>query len=117
MSITAVQEFLSKVAEDQALQSELAQALEADNDRQAVTDLANAKGYEFTAEELWAETQRRQAEFEQRRQVGELSDEDLEEVAGGATPAIASAVTLVTALTSALAMPTILEETGNPIKW
>jgi hypothetical protein len=41
MSIAAVQEFLSKVAEDQALQSELAQVLEAENDRQAVTDLAN----------------------------------------------------------------------------
>jgi hypothetical protein len=40
MTITAVQEFLSKVAEDQALQSELAQVLEAENDRQAVTDLA-----------------------------------------------------------------------------
>jgi predicted ribosomally synthesized peptide with nif11-like leader len=117
MTIAAVQEFLSKVAEDQALQSELAQVLEAENDRQAVTDLASSKGYEFTPEELWAEIQRRQAEFERRKQAGELSDEDLEEVAGGATPAIASAVTLVTAITSALAMPTILEETGNPIKW
>lgn len=117
MSAIAVQDFLTQVSEDQTLQGELAQALEAENDRQAVTELAKSKGYEFTSEELWAEIQQRQADFEQRRQAGELSDEELEEVAGGGTPGVASAVTLVTALTSVLAMPAILKETGNPIKW
>jgi hypothetical protein len=42
MSTTAVQDFLTKVSEDQALQGELAKALESDNDRQAVTALANS---------------------------------------------------------------------------
>ena len=51
MTTTAVQDFLTKVGEDQALQGELAKALEADNDREAVTALAQAKGYEFTSEE------------------------------------------------------------------
>ena len=51
MTTTAVQDFLTKVSEDQALQGELAKALEADNDREAVTALAQAKGYEFTSEE------------------------------------------------------------------
>jgi hypothetical protein len=41
-----VQEFLTKVEEDQALQTQLAQALESDNDREAVTGLAKSKGYE-----------------------------------------------------------------------
>ena len=86
MSATAVQGFLGKIAEDESLQSELAKAMEADDDRAAVTELAKSKGYEFTSEELWAEIQARQAELEQRQAAGELSDEELEAVAGGGTP-------------------------------
>ena len=90
MTVTAVQEFLTKVGEDEALQGELATALDAENDRQAVTELADSKGYDFTPEELWAEVQKRQAEAPEG--AGELSDEDLEAVAGGATPALAVGV-------------------------
>ena len=83
MTISAVQEFLDKVAEDEALQAELSQALEAENDRQAVTELAQSKGYEFSPEELWAEVQKRQAEAQQSQESEELSDRELEAVAGG----------------------------------
>jgi predicted ribosomally synthesized peptide with nif11-like leader len=83
MSDTKVEEFLKKVEEDQALQSELAKALESENDREAVTALANSKGYDFSSEELWAGIQKRQAEFEQKEGAGELSEEELEAVAGG----------------------------------
>ena len=83
MSATAVQEFLSKVAEESALQTDLAKALEAENDRQAVADLAKSKGYDFSPEELAAEVEKRQQEFAQRREAGALSDEELEAVAGG----------------------------------
>ena len=84
MTISAVQEFLTKVGEDQSLQAELTQALEGGNERQAVTKLGQSKGYEFSSEELMAEIQKRQAAAEQADQ---LSDDDLEEVAGGVTPA------------------------------
>lgn len=84
MTTTAVQEFLTKVGEDEALQKELATALDAENDRQAVTELAESKGYDFTPEELWAEVQKRQVEAEEKQEGdGELSDEELEAVAGG----------------------------------
>lgn len=59
MSIAAVEAFLDKVQTDEELQKELATALEAENDRQAVTDLANSKNYEFTPDELWAEIQKK----------------------------------------------------------
>jgi predicted ribosomally synthesized peptide with nif11-like leader len=89
MSNQKVEEFLTKVGEDSSLQTELSHALEADNDRQAVTDLAKSKGYEFSSDELWAEVQKRQAEFSTKQTAGELSESDLETVAGGMTPAIA----------------------------
>jgi predicted ribosomally synthesized peptide with nif11-like leader len=81
-----VQEFFNQIEEDQALQTELAKALESDNDREAVTALAQSKGYEFSSDELWAEIQKRQADFTSREAAGELSDAELEAVAGGATP-------------------------------
>ena len=92
MSVNKVEEFLTQIAEDEALQAELVKALEAENDREAVTELANSKGYDFSSEELWAEIQKRQAEFEQKQTAGELSDEELEAVAGGATPTVAITV-------------------------
>lgn len=103
MTTTAVNKFLTKVQTDEALQQELAKALEAENDRQAVTDLADSKGYDFTPEELWAEVQKRQAEAEEKQAEGELSDEELEAVAGGGTPV---AVTLIT-----------IAEAVSRIKW
>ncbi|GCL37701.1 MAG: Nif11-like leader peptide family RiPP precursor [Sphaerospermopsis kisseleviana] len=86
MSVNKVEEFLNQIAEDEALQTDLAKALEAENDREAVTELANSKGYDFSSEELWAEIQKRQAEFEQKQAEGELSDEELEAIAGGISP-------------------------------
>lgn len=96
MSTQAVNQFLQKVTEDPQLQEELAKALEAENDRQAATDLAIKHGYQFTPDELWAEIQNRQSEFGQNQDSGELSEEELEAVAGGATPgALALSVTVV----------------------
>ena len=97
MSTTAVQEFLAKVAEDESLQSDLTKAIEADNDREAVTQLGNSKGYDFTADELWAEIQQRQSEVQKRQEAGELSDEELEAVAGGE---VIIAATIATAIGS-----------------
>lgn len=91
MSATAVQDFLTKAAEDQALQGEMAKALEAENDREAVTALAQANGYDFTSEQLWAAIQSRQADIAKRQEAGELTDEELEVVAGGMSPLIAVA--------------------------
>ena len=85
MSNLKVQEFLNKIGEDSSLQTELSHALEAANDRQAVTDLAKSKGYEFSSDELWAEVQKRQSEFGSKKPDGQLSDEELESVAGGFT--------------------------------
>jgi predicted ribosomally synthesized peptide with nif11-like leader len=89
MSNQKVEEFLTKVGEDPSLQTELSHALESDNDRQAVTDLAKSKGYEFSSDELWAEVQKRQAEFANKQTAGQLSEEDLEAVAGGVWGAVA----------------------------
>ena len=59
MSATAVQEFWGKVSEDQALQNDLAEVLEVENDCQTVTGPAKSKGYDFSSEELAAEVERR----------------------------------------------------------
>ena len=119
MSTTAVQDFFTKVGEDQALQGELAKALEADNDREAVTALAQANGYEFTSDELWAEIQARQAELERRQEAGELSDEELEAVAGGATPAIVVTITVGGVfMTSGGAVTFVTgEQLAKSVKW
>lgn len=83
MSTQAVVDFLEKVGQDESLAQELAQALEAENDRVAVANLATLKGFEMTPDELWAEIQSRQEAAKQRLDAGELSDEELEAVAGG----------------------------------
>jgi len=92
MSASAVQEFLEKVQTDESLAQELITALEAENDREAVAELATSKGYEVTSEELWAEIQKRQEEIQKRQEAGELSDEELEAVAGGGTPIVLKSV-------------------------
>jgi predicted ribosomally synthesized peptide with nif11-like leader len=83
MSIEAVNQFLQKVTEDASLQEELAKALDSENDRQAATDLGAKYGYMFTPEELGTEIQNRQSEFQRKQNNGELSEKDLEAVAGG----------------------------------
>ena len=52
MTISQVTEFLNRVGKDENLKKELAGALQAEDDRQAVTNLAQTKGYEFSSEEL-----------------------------------------------------------------
>ncbi len=84
MSIEAVNQFLTKVSEDQELQAELATAMDAENDRQATTELGAKHGYDFTPEELASEIDNRQSEFQSKQEVNELSEEELEAVAGGA---------------------------------
>ena len=112
MSATAVQDFLAKVSEDKELQGEVAKAMETDNDREAVTVLAQSKGYEFTTDELGQEIQARQAELQRRQAAGELSDEELEAVAGGATPSVV-AVTYTSVLLTISAGVVI----GSTAKW
>ena len=113
MSIAAVQEFLGKVSEDQALQKDLAKALEAENDRQAVTDLAKSKGYDFSSEELAAEVERRQQEVANRQEAGELSDEELEAVAGGAC----SPLFVKTAVATIIATGSLTAAAISKAKW
>jgi predicted ribosomally synthesized peptide with nif11-like leader len=83
MSIASVQEFLAKVSDDQSLQEELATAMDAENDRESVTALAQSKGFDFTSDELAEEIQNRQAAAQARQENGELTEDELEAVAGG----------------------------------
>ncbi|MBD2179221.1 Nif11-like leader peptide family natural product precursor [Pseudanabaena sp. FACHB-1998] len=83
MSAITVQEFLEKVKTDESLAQELIKALEAEDDREAVTELAISKGYDITSEELWVEVQKSQEHFKQGQDGGDLSDKELESVAGG----------------------------------
>ncbi|WGV27154.1 Nif11-like leader peptide family natural product precursor [Halotia branconii] len=114
---TTVQEFLNQIAEDPSLQGELAQALESENDREAVTAMAQSKGYDFSSDELWAEIQKRQAEFSAREAAGELSDAELEAVAGGVTPTIASIAVASAAATIFGVSYTVGTGVGSKIKW
>ncbi|MBW4509336.1 MAG: Nif11-like leader peptide family RiPP precursor [Scytonematopsis contorta HA4267-MV1] len=86
MSKEAVNKFLQNVTEDSKLQEELTKALKGDNHKQAATNLAAKHGYKFTDDELWAELQERQSQFEQRQADGALNEEELEAVSGGFTP-------------------------------
>jgi predicted ribosomally synthesized peptide with nif11-like leader len=109
MTTSHVQSFLEQVTNDQRLQEELATAMEAENDRQAVTDLARSKGYEFTPDELWQEIQNRQAALESHRNNGELSEEELEGVAGGESVAVSVSIGFVVVLSMVTA--------GGKSKW
>lgn len=84
MSIEAANKFLEKVLQDSQFQEELVKALETKNNRQAVSEFANSKGYQFTGEELMIEIKKRQ---KAAIDSGELSDEELESIAGGTNPA------------------------------
>ena len=94
MAIEAVRQFLTKVNHDEKSQSELSEAMGAKKDLTAAVELAARHGYEFTLEELAA-----QIEQLKRIQAGEqLSEEELEAVAGGAigsTIATAGALAVV----------------------
>lgn len=93
MTVEAVNQFLQKVSEDDKLQQELANILESKaNDREAAAELGAKYDFQFTADELWQEVQNRQGEFQQRVDAGELNEEELEAVAGGAFTAIAGSI-------------------------
>ena len=81
------QEFLIKVEQDEALQAELARVLEMGTDVKEVIKLAQSKGYEFSEQEISVEMEKRQAEHQKKIEAGELNDQELEAVAGGANPA------------------------------
>jgi predicted ribosomally synthesized peptide with nif11-like leader len=105
MSTQSVTQFLARVETDEQLQEELARIIEsaADTgaegaDRQGATELGKKYGFDFSSEELWAEIKNRQDQFKQRQGSGELSDDELEAVAGGGeiwiTTVITSTVTI-----------------------
>ncbi|GAB4317530.1 MAG: hypothetical protein Kow0091_24960 [Geminocystis sp.] len=84
MSQEAVISFLDAVPQNEELQRKLATILESsENDREDAAQLANEYGYDITPDELWAEIQKRQQEVKARQNAGELTDEELEAVAGG----------------------------------
>ncbi|GAX37847.1 Nif11-like leader peptide family natural product precursor [Nodularia sp. NIES-3585] len=97
MSIEAVNQFLERVESEEKLQEELAEVIESadtageDADREGATDLGKKYGYDFTSEELWAAIKQRQNEFQERQVSGELTDDELEAVAGGIAPIIIAA--------------------------
>ena len=102
MSIKSVHQFLSKVTEDQELQAELAAAMEAENDRQAATELGAKHGFQFTPEELGSEIANRQSEFQTKQSANELSEQELEAVAGGSVIATVATVAASAAVDIAL---------------
>ena len=84
MSTEAVNLFFQKLNEDPELQKELVELINSaeDNEGQATTELAKKLGFDFTSEELKAEFER-QNQLNQAQPSGELSDQELEAVAGG----------------------------------
>lgn len=80
MSASAVQEFFAKVSEDPALQVDLTKVMQAENYCQIVTEIASAKGYVFSVDEL---LQVIDAWYIEMQKTGELDEEELEAVSGG----------------------------------
>lgn len=81
MSIEAVTKFTDKLAQDESLQQELKSAIgdkEGLSASQAVAELGAKHGYNFSAEEA-----QQTREFVLESESDELSEEDLEAVAGG----------------------------------
>jgi predicted ribosomally synthesized peptide with nif11-like leader len=109
MSTQSVTQFLARVETDEQLQEELAQVIESASsaggegaDRQGATALGKKYGFDFSSEELWAEIQKRQGEFQQRQGSGELSDDELEAVAGGGEIWITTVFTATATIATAL---------------
>ena len=94
MTIEAVNQFLTKVNEDKNLQAEVSQAVESENKTQAVASLAAKHGYEFTPEELGSQVE----QVMEAQKESELSEAELEAVAGGAcTPTVPIVAATITA--------------------
>ena len=83
MTIETVNQFLTKVNQDGNLQTELSQAMSTEDKYQATTELAAKYGYEFTPEELSARIEELESVRAKESANEELSEEELEAVAGG----------------------------------
>ena len=105
MSNEAAGQFLDRVESDEQLQEELAKVIESAEsggegaDREGATQLGQKYGYDFTSDELWAEIKKRQEELQK---TGELSDEELEAVAGGESVVLTATIAAGTAIATAL---------------
>ena len=89
MSIEAVNQFLTKVKQDQQLQSEVSQAMSGENKSQATIKIAAKHGYKFSAQELDSRIEQLQTIEAKQSTGGKLSEEELEAVSGGlCTPGI-----------------------------
>ncbi len=79
MSIEAVNQFLTKVSQDKKLLDQFTQAIGAKDNWTAGVKLAAQHGYEFTTEELATQTEK----VATGTLLAELSEEQLEAIAGG----------------------------------
>lgn len=84
MSLETVNQFLQKVSEDPQLQQDFAQALSSENQQQATYEVASKYGYDCSSDELWGEIKNIQSEFQTKIDAGEIDEEELMAVAGGA---------------------------------
>ena len=98
MTIEAVNQFLTKVNQEQKLQTELSQAMSSKSDRQAATKVAAKHGYNFTPEELGTQIEEIKG-FKTRQAANQLNEEELEAVSGGACTAAATAAATAVAPT------------------
>jgi predicted ribosomally synthesized peptide with nif11-like leader len=82
MSVEAVKEFFEKADTDEALQAQIQEMIEGKEEYGccAFAALAAEHGFEFTAEEMHDGIEQLRSSEDER----ELTDEDLENVAGGA---------------------------------
>jgi len=81
MSTESVKKFLDKLQEDPSIEKGLAAAQAA-----AIVDYAARYGFDFTVEELAEITQKLLDAGETRQADTELTDDELENVAGGTIP-------------------------------
>ena len=92
MTIEAVNQFLTKVQQDQELKAELSQAMSSKTDRQAATRVANKHGYEFNQEELSSRIEQLKSIQAKQAANEELNEEELEVVSGGILGTLAAGV-------------------------
>lgn len=86
MSIEAVNQFLTKVSQDEKLQTELTQAMGPNKERIGAVNLASQYGYKFTLQEYEQQIN----ELQKVQTEGELSEQELESVTGGFWTALLS---------------------------
>ncbi|MEH1830140.1 MAG: Nif11-like leader peptide family natural product precursor [Nostoc sp.] len=85
MTVETVSQFLKQAFEDDAILEEVAKTIESGGDREGVVQVAAKYGYQFTPDELGSSIdEMNTAGAKLRQQSTELSDSELEAVAGGA---------------------------------